>query len=81
MFVFTQELKRVASLKQQLESYKRQTLEVQNKMAEETKRGDKAEFELKRIQDKLAILQREKDVRIKLTYEGFGGSLVISLNL
>ncbi|BFY99275.1 hypothetical protein BsWGS_02315 [Bradybaena similaris] len=56
-----EELKRVVALKQQLESYKRQTLELQSKMAEETKRADKAEFEFKRMQEKLATLHREKE--------------------
>lgn len=56
-----EELKRVTLLKQQLESYKRQTLELQNKTTEETKRADKAEFEFKRIQEKLTTLQREKE--------------------
>ncbi|CAG5118547.1 unnamed protein product, partial [Candidula unifasciata] len=56
-----EELKRVVTLKQQLESYKRQTLELQSKMAEETKRADKAEFEFKRMQEKLATLHREKE--------------------
>uniref|UniRef100_A0A0B7ANI6 Calponin-homology (CH) domain-containing protein n=1 Tax=Arion vulgaris TaxID=1028688 RepID=A0A0B7ANI6_9EUPU len=56
-----EELKRVTTLKQQLESYKRQTLELQNKMAEETKRADKAEFEYKRIQEKMGTLHREKE--------------------
>ncbi|CAL1545552.1 unnamed protein product [Lymnaea stagnalis] len=56
-----EELKRVTLLKQQLESYKRQTLELQNKSTEETKRADKAEFEFKRIQEKLTTLQREKE--------------------
>ena len=65
MFVI-QELKRVASLKQQLESYKRQTMELQNKMAEETKRADKAEFEFKRIQEKMSTVQREKEVGFSL---------------
>lgn len=61
--MFCQELKRVTTLKQQLESYKRQMVELQNKGAEETKRADKAEFEHKRIQEKLTALQREKEVK------------------
>ncbi|KAK3753183.1 hypothetical protein RRG08_024457 [Elysia crispata] len=56
-----EELKRVTSLKQQLETYKKQTVELQNKTAEETKRADKAEFEFKRMQEKTATLQREKE--------------------
>jgi len=56
-----EECKRVVSLKQQLESYKRQTLEVQHKAGEETKRADKAEFEYKRVTEKLATVTREKE--------------------
>jgi len=56
-----EEVKRVSSLKVQLESYKRQTMELQNKMAEETKRADKAEFEFKRVQEKLSTVTREKE--------------------
>lgn len=43
--------------------YKRQVHELQNKMSDETKRADKADFECKRAQEKLAALQREKEVR------------------
>ena len=57
-------MKRLASIKQQLESYKRQTLELQNKLADETKRADKWEFECTRVQEKFAIQQREKEVEI-----------------
>ena len=62
-FCFFKELKRVTSLKQQLETYKKQTVELQNKTVEETKRADKAEFEFKRMQEKTATLQREKEVK------------------
>ncbi|GFN95084.1 protein hook homolog [Plakobranchus ocellatus] len=60
-----EELKRAASLKQQLESYKKQAVELQNKAAEETKRADKAEFEYKRMQEKVTTLQREKERVLK----------------
>ncbi|KAL8622498.1 hypothetical protein ACOMHN_034161 [Nucella lapillus] len=56
-----EDLKRLATIKQQLESYKRQTLELQNKLTDETKRADKWEFELTRVQEKLAVQQREKE--------------------
>lgn len=46
--------------------YKRQVHELQNKMSDETKRADKADFECKRAQEKLAALQREKEVRPEL---------------
>ena len=57
-----QELRKSGSLKQQLEVYKRQVLELQSKSTEETKRADKSEFEVKRSQEKLSTLQREKEV-------------------
>ena len=42
-------------------------MELQNNMAEETKRADKAEFKLKRIQEKLSTVTREKEVMINST--------------
>ena len=42
--------------------YKRQVHELQNKLSEETKRADKADFEAKRSQEKMTTLQREKEV-------------------
>lgn len=56
-----EELRKVSSLKQQLEGYKRQVHELQNKLTEETKRADKADFEAKRAMDKMSTLQREKE--------------------
>ncbi|XP_069127500.1 protein Hook homolog 3-like isoform X2 [Argopecten irradians] len=56
-----EELRKTSSLKQQLEGYKRQVHEIQNKLTEETKRADKADFEAKRAQDKMSTLQREKE--------------------
>ncbi|XP_060072280.1 protein Hook homolog 3-like isoform X1 [Ylistrum balloti] len=56
-----EELRKASSLKQQLEGYKRQVHELQNKLTEETKRADKADFEAKRAQDKMSTLQREKE--------------------
>ena len=52
----------MSSLKQQLEVYKIQAHELQNKVADEIKRADKAEFELKRGQEKMGALIREKEV-------------------
>ena len=57
-----QENRKLHLLKSQLDMYKRQVQEVQMKMADETKRGDKAEFELKRQQEKMVGLQKEKEV-------------------
>eukprot|EP00105_Crassostrea_gigas_P024105 XP_011444240.1 PREDICTED: protein Hook homolog 3 isoform X1 [Crassostrea gigas] len=56
-----EELRKSNTVKQQLEMYKRQVHELQNKMSDETKRADKADFECKRAQEKLAALQREKE--------------------
>ncbi|KAK3601489.1 hypothetical protein CHS0354_027635 [Potamilus streckersoni] len=56
-----EELRKSNTVKQQLEVYKRQVHEVQNKLTEETKRADKAEFEAKRSTEKMATLQREKE--------------------
>ena len=57
-----QENRKLHLLKSQLDMYKRQVQEGQMKMADETKRGDKAEFELKRQQEKMVGLQKEKEV-------------------
>ncbi|XP_052255870.1 protein Hook homolog 3-like isoform X2 [Dreissena polymorpha] len=56
-----EELRKSGSVKQQLDVYKRQVHELQNKVTEETKRADKSEFEVKRVQEKLSTLQREKE--------------------
>lgn len=55
-------MRKSGSLKPQLDLYKRQVLELQSKVTEETKRADKSEFEVKRVQEKVATLQREKEV-------------------
>ena len=55
-------MRKAGAVKQQLDVYKRQVLEVQNKLTDETKRADKYEFESKRSTDKIAALQREKEV-------------------
>ena len=44
--------------------YKRQVQDLQSKVADETKRADKVEFETKRSQEKISALQREKEVMI-----------------
>ncbi|KAK2189347.1 hypothetical protein NP493_109g07060 [Ridgeia piscesae] len=56
-----EENRKLHLLKSQLDMYKRQVQEGQMKMADETKRGDKAEFELKRQQEKMVGLQKEKE--------------------
>lgn len=50
--------------KTQVELYKKQLQDSQTKSSDETKRADKAEFESKRMQEKLTALQREKEVRM-----------------
>lgn len=57
-----QDARKASSLKQQLEMYKIQTHELQSKLADEIKRADKAEFEFKRVQEKMVTLQSERDV-------------------
>lgn len=47
-------------MKSQLELYKRQVQELQIKSSEETRRADKAEFEAKRMNEKLTSAQQEK---------------------
>ena len=49
-------------MKQQLDVYKRQVHELQSKLTEETKRADKADFENKRMNEKVLTLMREKEV-------------------
>ncbi|KAK3090840.1 hypothetical protein FSP39_015087 [Pinctada imbricata] len=56
-----EELRKSNTVKQQLEMYKKQVHELQNKLTDETKRADKAEFESKRATDKMSTLQREKE--------------------
>ncbi|ESO94445.1 hypothetical protein LOTGIDRAFT_118217, partial [Lottia gigantea] len=54
-------MKRFDSVKQQLDWCKRQNHELQTKLSDETKRADKIDFELKKSQEKMTILQREKE--------------------
>ena len=55
-------------LKTQLEAYRRQVQDLQLKLTEETKRGDKLEFDVKRLQEKISVLQQDKEVAISLIY-------------
>ena len=55
------ELRKSGAMKSQLELYKRQVQELQIKSSEEIRRADKAEFEGKRIQEKMVAVQREKE--------------------
>lgn len=56
-----EELKKGGSLKSHIEIYKKQVQELHNKLSDETKKADKAEFENKKHQEKLNALQRERE--------------------
>uniref|UniRef100_A0A665XA63 Hook microtubule tethering protein 3 n=1 Tax=Echeneis naucrates TaxID=173247 RepID=A0A665XA63_ECHNA len=57
-----EDLRKANAAKSQLESYKRQVVELQNRLSEESKKADKMEFEYKRVKEKVDSLQKEKDV-------------------
>lgn len=50
-------------MKAQLDAYKKQVHELHSNVSEETRRADKHEFEVKRLQEKMAQVQNEKEVR------------------
>ncbi|XP_077353548.1 protein Hook homolog 3 isoform X2 [Festucalex cinctus] len=56
-----EELRKANATKGQLETYKRQVVELQNRLSEESKKADKMEFEYKRAKEKVDSLQKEKD--------------------
>ncbi|XP_075885203.1 protein Hook homolog 3 isoform X2 [Nelusetta ayraudi] len=56
-----EELRKASAAKGQLETYKRQVVELQNRLSEESKKADKMEFEYKRVKEKVDSLQKEKD--------------------
>ncbi|XP_048874733.1 protein Hook homolog 3 isoform X2 [Brienomyrus brachyistius] len=56
-----EELRKANSVRGQLETYKRQMVELQNRLSEESKKADKMEFEYKRLKEKVDSLQKEKD--------------------
>ncbi|XP_047228805.1 protein Hook homolog 3 isoform X2 [Girardinichthys multiradiatus] len=56
-----EELRKANATKGQLETYKRQVVELQNRLSEESKKADKMEFEYKRLKEKVDSLQKEKD--------------------
>ncbi|XP_041666557.1 protein Hook homolog 3 isoform X3 [Cheilinus undulatus] len=56
-----EELRKANAAKSQLETYKRQMVELQNRLSEESKKADKMEFEYKRVKEKVDALQKEKD--------------------
>ncbi|XP_061887139.1 protein Hook homolog 3 isoform X1 [Entelurus aequoreus] len=56
-----EEIRKANATKGQLETYKRQVVELQNRLSEESKKADKNEFEYKRVKEKVDSLQKEKD--------------------
>ncbi|XP_022087313.1 protein Hook homolog 3-like isoform X2 [Acanthaster planci] len=54
-----EELKKASALKSQLENYKRQVHELHAKVSEETRRADRADFELQRHSEKVLQCQAE----------------------
>lgn len=56
-----EELRKANAARSQLETYKRQVVELQNRLSEESKKADKLDFEYKRLKEKVDSLQKEKD--------------------
>uniref|UniRef100_A0A7M4F9K6 Hook microtubule tethering protein 3 n=1 Tax=Crocodylus porosus TaxID=8502 RepID=A0A7M4F9K6_CROPO len=56
-----EELRKANAARSQLETYKRQVVELQNRLSEESKKADKLEFEYKLLKEKVDSLQKEKD--------------------
>lgn len=56
-----EDLRKANAARGQLETYKRQVVELQNKLSEESRKADKMEFEYKRVKEKVDSLQKEKD--------------------
>lgn len=56
-----EEVKKNGTWKPQVEMYKKQVAELHQKLSEETKRADKFEFEVKKGQEKILALTREKE--------------------
>lgn len=57
----SQEQRKNATLKTQVEAYKRSTLELETKLGAEIKRADKSEYEVKRLTEKLEAEKTEKE--------------------
>ncbi|CAK8688742.1 protein Hook homolog 3-like isoform X1 [Clavelina lepadiformis] len=55
-----EELKKANAARSQLETYKRQVIDLHNKLSEETRRADKSEFEIKTKTEKMKVLEAEK---------------------
>ena len=59
-----QELKKANALKSQLENYKRQVHELHGKVSEQTRKADKSEFDLQRLQEKVTQQNSEVEVSV-----------------
>ncbi|XP_032877294.1 protein Hook homolog 3 isoform X2 [Amblyraja radiata] len=56
-----EELRKANAARAQLETYKRQVVELQSRLCEESKKADKMEFEYKRLKEKVDTQQKEKE--------------------
>lgn len=56
-----EDVKKMSAFKSQTELYKKQTQELRVQLADETRKANRAEFESKRLHEKLASLQTEKE--------------------
>ncbi|KAL1431569.1 hypothetical protein MTO96_014085 [Rhipicephalus appendiculatus] len=56
-----EDVKKMAAFKSQADLYKKQTQELRLQLADETRKANRAEFEAKKLHEKLASLQTEKE--------------------
>lgn len=56
-----EERRKANAARSQLEICKRQAVELQNRLSEESKKADKLDYECKRLKEKVDSLQKEKD--------------------
>ena len=56
-----EDIKKAGNWKPQMDKYKKQITEVQDKMDAETKRADKSEFETKKLLERLEAISVERD--------------------
>ncbi|NXA57254.1 HOOK3 protein, partial [Nothocercus julius] len=56
-----EELRKANAARSQLETYKRQAVELQKRLSEESKKADKLDYECKRLKEKVDSLQKEKE--------------------
>lgn len=60
-FARLKELARTATMRTQIEVYKKETHSLHERLTEETERADRAEFEKRRAEEKFSALTAEKD--------------------